>query len=516
MFEKQSISYKISILFFSFLAFISFYVFSRFTVDDAFITFRYGKNLIDFGIWNYNPSDIDMVQAYTNPIYAVLSIIPNLFHWDVILFFKIVSLLLLVLFSIWFIKKTKKSWLMLLIFISIPSTVIHLFGGLETFLYVFLISVLLVSLYEEKFWTSIIVTVLLFFTRGESWPLVALVPFYFLCKTPYFNFYNIKNDTSNYLKSIKFNFPKFLIALVVLTLTLTLFFYYHYSQFGSALPNTYYVKSGGEFSLFNFLFFSLLISPLFLAIPVSRLNFILVVGAYFLAILFVYSKSNLSMNYSSRFGFHIFAPVYFFMVYLREDIVKYWSQTFIKERAYYILLFFVTCTFFVLSSRDSIGLATYYERALISHAKLGKILDSTSHKYNIKSFSFGDAGMVAYHSKLNALDNIGLGNSHVARYGVDNNYLNNFNPDILMFYSDSNKILDKYYQKEIYNWGVFNNYKRICGVYWRSNYVIDIFSNKDINEIKLLCKESKEKNSLSDIEMLSKSIFTAPWKYWRE
>ena len=109
MFEKQSISYKFAIIFFSCLAFISFYVFSRFTVDDAFITFRYGKNLIDFGIWNYNPSNIDMVQAYTNPIYAVLGIIPNLFNWDVVLFFKLFSILLLVLFSIWFIKKTKKS-----------------------------------------------------------------------------------------------------------------------------------------------------------------------------------------------------------------------------------------------------------------------------------------------------------------------------------------------------------------------------------------------------------------------
>ena len=194
---------------------------------------------VDFGIWNYNPSDIDMVQAYTNPIYAVLSIIPNFFNLDVVLFFKIFSILILVLFSIWFIKKTKKSWLMLLIFISIPATIIHLFSGLETFFYIFLTSVLLISLYEENFWTSIIVTVLLFFTRGESWLLVGLVPFYFLWKSPYFNFNEIKNNPINYFKPEKFNISKFVISFLVLTLSLVVLFMFHYYQFGSVLPNTF-------------------------------------------------------------------------------------------------------------------------------------------------------------------------------------------------------------------------------------------------------------------------------------
>lgn len=515
MFEKQSISYKFAIIFFSCLAFISFYVFSRFTVDDAFITFRYGKNLIDFGIWNYNPSNIDMVQAYTNPIYAVLGIIPNLFNWDVVLFFKLFSILLLVLFSIWFIKKTKKSWLMLLIFISFPATIIHLFSGLETFLYVFLISILLVSLYEENFWTSIIVTIILFFTRGESWPLVVLVPFYFLFKTPYFDLLKIRNNTYGYIKSININFSKFSLSLLILSLILALFFYYHYIQFGSALPNTYYVKSNGEFSIFNFLFFGLLISPLLLAIPVSRLNFILVVGVYFLAILFVYSKSDLQMNYSSRFGFHIFAPVYFFMVYLRNDIVEYWSKTKITEKIYYIYLFFVTCVFFILSSINSTYSLTYYQRALNSHAQLGKVLNKISEKYNIKSFSFGDAGMTAYHSKLNALDNIGLGNSYVSRNGIDSNYLNFFNPDLLIFHSNSDGIrLDNFNQREIYNWSVSKKYKKLCGVYWESNYILDIYGSKEIPEIYSLCRESKEKNT--DIELSNKSIIIAPWKYWHE
>ena len=60
---------------------------------DAFITWRYGFNLVNHGIWNYNPSTFDPTQAYTNPIYALLSIIPALLGINVVLFFKIISLI---------------------------------------------------------------------------------------------------------------------------------------------------------------------------------------------------------------------------------------------------------------------------------------------------------------------------------------------------------------------------------------------------------------------------------------
>ncbi|MFM5952645.1 MAG: hypothetical protein ACKOOE_08685, partial [Micrococcales bacterium] len=117
------------------LVFINFWIFSRFTVDDAFITWRYGKNLIDFGVWNYNPSTFDPTQAYTNPIYAALSIVPAALHWNVVLFFKFVSLLLAVSFVIWFVRVRPQSKLPLLVFFAVPATMIHLFSGLETFLY---------------------------------------------------------------------------------------------------------------------------------------------------------------------------------------------------------------------------------------------------------------------------------------------------------------------------------------------------------------------------------------------
>mgnify|MGYP006372663891 CR=1 FL=1 len=146
---------------------ISFWIFARFTVDDAFISWRYGKNLADFGIWNYSPNILDMTQAYTNPIYAILSIVPNYFNIDVVLFFKIVSLLNLFLFATYMIKKTGKYKTVLLFFI-LPATMIHLFSGLETFLFVSLLVVLFVNLYENNFKSSILITILLFLKKPET------------------------------------------------------------------------------------------------------------------------------------------------------------------------------------------------------------------------------------------------------------------------------------------------------------------------------------------------------------
>jgi hypothetical protein len=36
-----------------------------FSVDDSYITFRYAKNLVENGVWNWNASG-ELVEAYTN------------------------------------------------------------------------------------------------------------------------------------------------------------------------------------------------------------------------------------------------------------------------------------------------------------------------------------------------------------------------------------------------------------------------------------------------------------------
>ena len=187
----------------------SFWLYSRFTVDDAFITWRYGKNLVEHGIWNYNPTTLDLTQSYTNPIYAILSIIPAFFAIDVVFFFKIVATLKILVFSVWFLRITQLSWLMILLLLSIPATIVHAYSGLETFLFVALVSALFISLDKNQRLLAIVLTWLLFLTRPESWLLVVLVPTFFAVEEPkQHSGFGVK-QLKQFILSLRFSFKRF-------------------------------------------------------------------------------------------------------------------------------------------------------------------------------------------------------------------------------------------------------------------------------------------------------------------
>lgn len=523
---NSRIKVGILILAFSILA-TSFYIFSRFTVDDAFITWRYGKNLIDFGVWNYNPSLIDMTQAYTNPIYAVLSIIPNYFGWDVVLFFKIFSSILLISFLLWGFKKSRSSWVLMVLFLALPATIIHAYSGLETFLFVYLMAVLMVALYEDKKWLTIGCTLLLFVTRPETWLLSILLPLYYLIEKPK-NGFNISFEKPfEYFSKVQIRIIPAIYAALCLTIPLAVYFLYHKFHFGSALPNTFYVKSGASFNPLAFIKFSFFMLPIFYLFYLGRIKLALMLLAMFGAMVVSYSTSSLQMDYSGRFTFHIFAPIFIFVTYLasKAEGFLYVSNksdfskvNFIKKRyVFNVLALGLLFTFSIVSDNLSPHMATYYPRALDSHAPLGKLLNKISEKYSINAFSFGDAGMTAYHSKINALDNIGLGSSLIAKDGVTDVLLSNYGIDLIVFHSHPNGIrLADYRQQEIFNWATKNGFNELCDVYWQKDYTMRIYSKNKIDEIINLCHTSKLANNRTNREMFASSIISPPWRFWRE
>ena len=242
---------------------LTFWLYSRFTVDDAFITWRYGENLVSNGVWGYNPTLFDLTQAYTNPIFAVLSLIPPFCGVNVVLFFKLVSLATLVIFSAWFLKVTNRSWIMLLLLLGAPATIIHAFGGLETLLFVALLSCLLVALDKNNISASIALTLLLFVTRPESWMLVVLVPVYFLINLPSPPKVLTIKALKNIVLGIQFKWKVFIAAGILLAIPLAVLFLFHKHYFGYALPNTFYAKSGAAISIQNLAKFIWFILPIF-------------------------------------------------------------------------------------------------------------------------------------------------------------------------------------------------------------------------------------------------------------
>ena len=519
-------------LFLSALVFISFWLFSRFTVDDAFISWRYGKNLVDFGIWNYNPAIFDMTQAYTNPIFAALSIIPNFLKIDVVLFFKFFALLTLTTFFYWFTRKAKNGLIMALIFFALPATFIHAFSGLETFLFVALMAALLILLFEEKFYPSVLITLLLFFTRPEAWLLVVLLPLYFLAVRIERNNQDkdFKSIFSSYKEWDQLSWKSFTLAFLLLIIPLVLYFIFHKLHFNSALPNTFYIKSAKSLSIFNLINlikFSFWALPLLILIPLKKMRLFIFSFMMLGAMIVSYSTSNLQMNYAGRFEFHIFAPVYFFVVYIATKqtqnffYVSSSSKSF--ERSFKIsfqLVINIALILFLLLFTNRVTrtshayISNYYPRAIDSHAALGKTLQTITEKYKLKSFSFGDAGMAAYHSKLIALDNLGLGSSAVAASGVTLGILDAYNPDITVFHARPEGI--DHNQEIVYKWSLANGMQMVCDVYWRPDYTMRVFAKKAYPEIVQLCNQSEKRNNQNDEAYFMQTWMHPPWSYWKE
>ena len=101
------------LLLYFFSGFIIISNYSFLTIDDAFISWRYGLSLVESGFWNYNPSNFELVEAYTNPIFAFLSIFPALFNIDVVLFFKLLAFFLYFSLIIFFVKRLSFAYALL-------------------------------------------------------------------------------------------------------------------------------------------------------------------------------------------------------------------------------------------------------------------------------------------------------------------------------------------------------------------------------------------------------------------
>lgn len=118
----------------------------RFTVDDAFITWRYGRTLARSGYWNWNSTGSPRVEAYTNPTYAFTSIVPAVLGIPTEAFFKALGLMLLVTAVVIALRLgdlARPQRLLLAGMVAVnPVFVSHLYSGLETGSFVLLMALL--------------------------------------------------------------------------------------------------------------------------------------------------------------------------------------------------------------------------------------------------------------------------------------------------------------------------------------------------------------------------------------
>ncbi|WP_460193403.1 hypothetical protein [Thermosynechococcus sp. FA-CM-4201] len=512
------------------IAFFNLYIFSRFTVDDAFITWRYGRNLVEFGIWGYNPTSFDLTQAYTNPIYALASIIPAFLKIDFVLFFKLLSILIFISFFILFYKNVENKKLGILLILALfinPAFTIHLFSGLETFLYVALIGLLAISLEKRKFLESSIYTSIAVLTRPESWLWCILLPIFAFSE--YFLAKKSEEVTVRYLwKNLIFSIFPFLILLVNLV--------FHKWHFGFFLPNTFYVKSQADLSIFQIIIriikFTFYLAPLLIPFISGRRivpTFLLI---FFIPVIFNYASSDLQMNYASRFAFHIFIPCFIYSAYVicSEKRVAFLSLSSNFQKITKIAFNFVFSVFLILlmlnytisttSASELNHIVNYYPRALNSHAELGKILRQINDSKNGNLvFLLGDAGMAPFHSRAINLDNIGLGSSLVAHQGVTDEILYQYNPDFIFLHANPKAEgvrLGDYAADQIMFWLKRNQLIYQCDIYWKPDYSLSFFSKTSQPKIHELCQTSFKRNSINDKDYFLSHFLLPPFYFWHE
>lgn len=507
---------------------VSLYVYARFTVDDAFITWRYGKNLISHGIWNYSPSSIDPTQAYTNPVFALAGIIPAAFGWDVVLFFKLVSVAIYLTLFAWLVKVSGRNWLMVTLFMGLPATVVHTFGGLETTLYVFLVAALLIALHQRRFYLSLVLGLLLFVTRPESWVLVLALPAFWLFVEP--------SDKQSLAKK-EDAFRRFGTSLLILGMPLAAYFALHLQLFGDALPNTFYAKSGAGFRSKFARGLALYTLPLLLAFRLRLWPFACVSAILFGGMIYSYSSSDLQMNFSQRFAFHIFAPCFIFGLYVfcrksqrpeeleepgrpsggyPHQILTRCAEYASMRMALGVVLTVLLLKFFLNSGWPAYE-ATYYQRALSAHSALGKKIAEVAHKYGIQSFAIGDAGMLPYHSDLSVLDNVGLASAKLTRGKPSDTLFDLYGLDMVIFYTKNGQPdREIYRQGQLLNWAERVGMTKIGELYWQPDYMLSIYAKKPMPEINEICLNSQKLNSIPDAEMRRATLPVPPWFYWHE
>ncbi len=443
--------------------FLGILIFFQVLIDDAFIFFKYGYNLVHHGIWSWS-TEGKPVEAYTSFIYAVLSIFPYLINIPPHIFIKIVGLffLLIMLFRIYSKSKSKKSGLFILLIIATNWQVyVHAFSGLETILWCWLLieSFFILKtdeLTNKKQWWLWVLCLLLTLTRPEG----AIYAFFFFI---YLRFY----------RNIKINYwPIIAVALVGLT-----YFIWRYNYFGLLFPLPFYHKvMDNQFGKLAFIFniytswyYLICAGLVFYFFRNFKLLFFLGLVS-FLIFFGLYSKSFLVMNFADRFPFQLFFPFIIFAIMELEDSSHLNKVKIVLIAAFLNLIIFSKGLYDenlieLASITNNAGSAFFLPRSHYILAKnINKIKEIDRKKIKVL---FGDAGVFPHYVKAKCYDYNGLTDAYFATHKLSDIYFNKVNADVVLIgfpNSDKDKLIhDITNCKVVYNLVDKNNNYQYLG-----------------------------------------------------
>ncbi len=411
------------------------------TVDDAFISYRYGHNLVKSGELTWNPGS-GKVEGYTG---ILLPLISAAFIWlglpmvNGIKVLGIFSLLSIVLFSQLAMRRLQvelvRRGVAAVLLLATPLIYLHSISGLETIFFTAALTAVAYFLADQA---------LLFATGKSALGLGGALLVAGLCRPEGIALAVIVLAHLLISKS-KFNpliFKSFLIQFIVIGLApLLAYWVWRASYYGAWMPNSYFAKRYEGFlnpeslwALAKFIGYyclipiagSLLIGGWPRLSQLRSRSLLLSVGAAFLlCCTFAYLHSNLWMNYGSRFFFPFLPWILIALSTLSDTATTGLKLPRWKMAAIGTLL---------LLQMGAMGFRFHQEWGFLNYyhwivqdelIPVGKYLKAHLPDRS-KVISFMDAGAVGYYSELEIVDFGRLSDAYLATQHPDQAQVENY------------------------------------------------------------------------------------------
>lgn len=373
---------------------VGFWRWGAFTADDAFITWRYGQTLVEHGLWNWNPVGA-RVEAYTNPAYALLSIIPALFgSWPLLWFKGLAAFVLLLLVRLIASVADARARLLLWLVLLAPVTQVHLWSGLETVSFALVVAVVSWRLLRgPQDGALVALLVLLPLLRPEG-ALLSVIGFFWLWPQ----------------RSLR---PALLLAVLAGVVFIGLRLWW----FGELVPNPFHLKAT---------------NPSLSALPgyLARVGWIALVPcvlialygrraalvAAFPALLVLWyglNADHLMMNYAERFIVHAALPALLLALML------------LRRGVPLMVLGVSVLGYISLLHPLAQWPVSYLPRLLSAHGAMGAALAplAVDAQGNRRALAVADAGILPMRADWRVIDAFGLADAHVAKHGLAGDWL---------------------------------------------------------------------------------------------
>jgi hypothetical protein len=390
-------------------------LFFSFTADDAFISFRYGKNLVLHHLWNWNPSG-PREDACTSALYAAIAVIPFFLHLPTVIFIKLVGLACLGVL-IYRLRTVSSSRFATLLGIAVlgfsPVLWIHLYSGLETPLYILLLVEMGIAVRNAAKTSPLWI-----YTLFLLLPLTRPEGFVFAC-AGVFLFWRARGQMSKHLGLFA--------AAVLLGL---IYFIARAHYFHHLLPNPFYVKVAHEplrdllgelavnLAAFKGYLFALILIAVLARKPITR-TFAL---CSLLLMILLFAPHEMAMNYADRFYVQLTLPILLIFL-LIEDVPR------IARFATVIAALFLLA----FSPTDLLKQLKYPANIARAHFDIGHRLAPFSSGHTLIA---GDVGGIPFYSNWFSYDFLGLATNDIAQHGLSVSALQALHPDLIILYNE--------------------------------------------------------------------------------